>query len=457
MTPSYEKYDAVVCGAGIAGIAGAHALTQIGLKRVLIADPRPPLSLTSDKSTECYRNWWPGPGDDMVALMNRSIDLMESHAKDSDNVFLLNRRGYLFATANPEMADKFALQASEAESLGAGPLRHITNGALYRPASAHGFENGLDGADLITDKDIINAHFPYINPEAVAVLHARRCGSLSAQQMGMYLLERTRENGGELFSAELIGVETSAGRVTSVVLEAAGDVIEIRTDNIVLSTGPYMKVCAALLGIDLPVAVEKHIKISLSDPYRAVPREAPLIFWADPITLSWSNEEKEALSQSDDTQYLLEEFPAGVHGRPVGAGDQVLMYWPYDCELNKDPIFPLEWDPYLPDITLRGMARLVPGLERYFDPMPKPYVDGGYYTKTQENRPLIGPLRVSGAYVCAAFSGFGIMASCASGELLAKHITGDLLPHYANAFNPARYSDPEYCKLLETWDSSGQL
>jgi cation diffusion facilitator CzcD-associated flavoprotein CzcO len=34
MTPSYEKYDAVVCGAGIAGIAGAHALTQIGLKRV---------------------------------------------------------------------------------------------------------------------------------------------------------------------------------------------------------------------------------------------------------------------------------------------------------------------------------------------------------------------------------------------------------------------------------------
>ena len=34
-----------------------------------------PLSLTSDKSTECYRNWWPGPGDAMVRLMNRSIDL----------------------------------------------------------------------------------------------------------------------------------------------------------------------------------------------------------------------------------------------------------------------------------------------------------------------------------------------------------------------------------------------
>jgi len=52
-------------------------------------DERPPLSLTSDKSTECYRNWWPGPGDDMVALMNRSIDLLEEEARESGNVFRL--------------------------------------------------------------------------------------------------------------------------------------------------------------------------------------------------------------------------------------------------------------------------------------------------------------------------------------------------------------------------------
>jgi glycine/D-amino acid oxidase-like deaminating enzyme len=173
--------------------------------------------------------------------------------------------------------------------------------------------------------------------------------------------------------------------------------------------------------------------------------------------LDWSDDEREALSQSDETQYLLEEFPAGVHGRPVGAGDQVLMYWTYDCTPQDDPTFPLDWDPYLPDITLRGMARLVPGLERYFDPMPKPYVDGGYYTKTEENRPLIGPLGVPGAFVCAAFSGFGIMASCASGELLANHVAGKGLPAYADAFDPARYRDPSYRKLLESWDSSGQL
>jgi len=457
MAPAHQEYDAVVCGAGIAGIAAAYALTQSGLQRVLIVDPGPPLSLTSDKSTECYRNWWPGPGDAMVALMNRSIDLMEGHARDSDNLFLLNRRGYVFATARPEMVDTFAAQASEAESLGAGPLRQIANGTAYEPAAAEGFESPLDGADLITDKALIDAHFPYLNSETVAVLHARRCGSLSAQQMGMYLLERARENGAELFTAALAGVETSAGRVTSVELNAGAESVEIRTNNVVLSTGPYLKDCAALLGVELPVLVEKHIKISVPDPHGAIPRTAPLIIWTDPITLSWSEDEKDALSQSDETKYLLEEFPAGVHGRPVGAGDQVLMYWTYDCAPQDDPVFPLDWDPYLPDITLRGMARLVPGLERYFDPMPKPFVDGGYYTKTEENRPLIGPLDVPGAYVCAAFSGFGIMASCASGELLAKHVTGDTLPAYAGAFDPARYRDPEYRKLLESWDSSGQL
>ena len=154
---------------------------------------------------------------------------------------------------------------------------------------------------------------------------------------------------------------------------------------------------------------------------------------------------------------LTETFPAGVHGRPVGAGDQVLMYWTYDCVPQDEPTFPLDWDPYLPEITLRGMAVLVPGLERYFDPMPKPYVDGGYYTKTEENRPLIGPLDVPGSFVCSAFSGFGIMASCASGELLAQHVTGGTLPSYAPAFVPQRYKDPEYRELLKNWDSSGQL
>src|SRR5512137_2145144 len=94
--------EVVICGAGIAGVAAAyHLAVRRGVRGVVLVDERPPLTLTSDKSTECYRNWWPGPGDDMVALMNRSIDLLEELARESGNRFMLNRRGYLFVTADP--------------------------------------------------------------------------------------------------------------------------------------------------------------------------------------------------------------------------------------------------------------------------------------------------------------------------------------------------------------------
>jgi glycine/D-amino acid oxidase-like deaminating enzyme len=80
--------NVVICGAGIAGVSAAyHLALRHGLQNVVLVDERPPLTLTSDKSTECYRNWWPGPGDAMVSLMNRSIDLMEDLARESGNAF----------------------------------------------------------------------------------------------------------------------------------------------------------------------------------------------------------------------------------------------------------------------------------------------------------------------------------------------------------------------------------
>ena len=100
---------------------------------------------------------------------------------------------------------------------------------------------------------------------------------------------------------------------------------------------------------------------------------------------------------------------------------------------------------------------MVPGLRQYFDKLPKPWADGGYYLKTQENRPLIGPLPVKGAYIIGALSGFGVMAACAAGELLAAHVTGAALPGYAPAFLLSRYQDPAYRALLQNWGDTQQL
>src|SRR5438128_8969984 len=141
--------EVVICGAGIAGVAAAyHLAVRRGVSGVVLVDEGSPLSLTSDKSAECYRNWWPGPGDQMVALMNRSIDLLEELARESGNVFRLNRRGYLSATSDPARVPRFVTAAEEAAALGAGRARvHATASSDYRPAPPDGFEEQPVGAD----------------------------------------------------------------------------------------------------------------------------------------------------------------------------------------------------------------------------------------------------------------------------------------------------------------------
>jgi glycine/D-amino acid oxidase-like deaminating enzyme len=459
---SSRRAEVVICGAGIAGIAAAyHLAVKRRLGRVLLVDERPPLSLTSDKSTECYRNWWPGPGDAMVRLMNRSIDLLDDWARQSGNRFHLNRRGYLFATAEAERVEQFAAAGEEAASLGAGRLRlHESSGdaAAYVPSPASGFEGQPDGSDLITDPDLIRRHFPYLAPDTVAVIHSRRCGWFSAQQLGAYLLEQARAAGVEVVTGRMAGVRTAGGRVRAVRIDGASESLEVETDRLVLAAGPLLQSAAAMLGLELPVTAEWHVKVAMADPLRVVPRDAPLLIWTDSQSLVWTSDERRELAESESTRRLLEPFPAGVHARPEGPDDSpiLLILWTYHTEA-REPIFPGPVDPMYPEVALRGLARMLPGLRAYFGRAPRPVVDGGYYLKTRENRPLIGPLPLQGAFVIGALSGYGLMASAGAGEILAAHVVGAEPPSYARAFRLDRYQDPTYQALLENWGSTGQL
>ena len=118
---------------------------------------------------------------------------------------------------------------------------------------------------------------------------------------------------------------------------------------------------------------------------------------------------------------------------------------------------PVPLDPQLPEVALRGMATVLPGLTAYFNQIPRPFVDGGYYARTPENRPLIGPLPVDGTYIIGGLGGFGMMASCGASDLLARLMTGVELPEYAPAFLISRYDDPAYREMLSRWGASGQI
>jgi glycine/D-amino acid oxidase-like deaminating enzyme len=456
---SQRVAEVVICGAGIAGVAAAyHLAARHGVGDVLLVDERPPLTLTSDKSAECYRNWWPGPGDAMVAAMNRSIDLLEELARESGNVFRMNRRGYLFATADRARVPQLVQAAETAAALGAGPMRlHDRSTGEYQPSPGDGFEGQPVGTDVITDRTLIRRHFGWLADDTVALLHARRCGWFSGQQLGMYMLERARDKGVRFLSGRVEAVETTGGRVSGVTVRGPAGTQTVATSRFVVAAGPLLKSVGRLAGVDLPVFCERHAKVAFDDVLGAMPRQAPMTIWTDPVRLPWSEEERAELAQSEHAR-LLQEFPAGVHGRPEGAGESrsVLLIWTYDVE-PVEPTFPVPFDPAYAEIAIRGMSRMVPAMAGYLARLPRAFVDGGYYTKTRENRFLSGPLPLDGAYVIGALSGYGLMSSNTAADLLAAHVTGAPLPHYAPAFTLTRYDDPRYVASLDTWPDSGQL
>ncbi len=445
--------DVVVIGAGIAGVSAAYELTvRQPAGKVVVVDPRPPLTLTSDKSTECYRNWW--PNSPMIGLMGRSIDLLEKMAAESGNVFSLNRRGYLFVTGDEEHFHRMVEDAHLTSTLGAGPVRFHPGPIPYRTSPPEGLIGAPEGADILVGPEEVLDHFPYLTSSTVGAIHVRRAGWFSAQQLGAWMLEQAKSRGLEVIVDEVAGIDVSAESVRAVTLRGGG---EIATDIVVDAAGPMAGQVAGLAGVELPLFSELHLKAAYRDHLGVVPRDAPMVIWADTQRLDWSEEEREALA-AEGREDLLGEMPVYCHFRPEGgAGSSYLLgLWEYHG-IVEEPSWPLYEDPLYPEVVLRGLTTMVPGLAAYQDRLPQSVVDGGYYTKTTENRPLIGPAGPSGFQLMAGFSGFGVMVAAGAADLLGRHVTGGELPAYSEAFRLDRYDNAEYVASISGQKSSGQL
>ena len=421
-----SKAEVVVLGAGIAGVAAAYHLSvKFGIKRVVIVDEREPMTLTSDKGTQGYRNWWPGPDDTMLRMVSRSIDLMEDSATRSGNAFRMNRRGYLFATATESKLQELETTARQVSSYGMGELRVHRAPGGYVPHRAEGFGDSPTGADLLLDDEARRA-FPWLAKDTIGALHIRRAGWVNGVSMGNWLLAKSLGAGATFVRDKVTAIAALGGSVKSVEL-ASGE--RIHTDRIVIAAGPGLPAVLKMMALELPIFHELHTKVTMRDRQHTVPRDAPFVIWADPIG----------------------NLPGGVHARPVDLahGDELYLIWTYETDQR-----PYKWPPKFDEsyrkICLDGCARLVPAMKAYGADTPGT-VDGGYYCKTPENRPLVGPLPVQGAFVCGALSGSGLMGAHALGEMVAQHVVGETLPDYAKWFLPSRYDDPSYLALMKEW------
>ena len=429
-----KRAELVICGAGIGGVAAAyHLAVRQRVRGIVLVDARDPLTLTSDKGTQGYRNWWPGPDDTMLRFVSRSIDLLEEIADETNNLFRLNRRGYLFATAEESGIERLRSTARQVSSYGMGALREHSTPGSYTAAPAEGFRDQPIGADLLLGDEPLRA-FPFLSRTTRAALHVRRAGWMNALALGAWMMKQCVAAGVTFIRDEVSAIDAPGGRVSRVQLSSGAS---IETNRVVLATGPMLPLTGRLLGIELPLFHELHAKVTFPDSLGVIPRSSPFTIWIDEV----------------------DGFPGGVHVRPVDGprGNELFFIWTFHTEPSQ-PVWPPQFDPQYGDLCLRGLAAMAPQMSAYLAGPERGVVDGGYYCKTTDNRPLIGPLPVEGAFILGGLSGTGIMTSQSAAELLAAHVTQGALPSWSDAFLPARYSDRAYIEqALRAGSLTGQL
>ena len=233
----------------------------------------------------------------------------------------------------------------------------------------------------------------------------------------------------------------------------------LHAERIVNAAGPFANDVAVMLGAALPVHNVLQQKIAFEDVARAIPRDLPFTIDIDPGPIHWDDEERASMRDEPALERYLGEMPGGIHCRPEGgeSGRWIKLGWAYNTSrssASREPAL----DRHFPEIVLRGAARLHPALNAYDERFPRNMTHyGGYYTMTEENWPLIGPLGVENAFVVGAMSGFGTMAACAAGDLTARWVLGQELPDYAPALSLQRYRDAALMKTLSNARSRGLL
>ncbi len=442
--------DVAIIGCGSIGLATAYYLSlQHGIHDVALIDCGQPMAFTSAQSGENYRNWWPHPS--MVSFTNRSIDLMEDIAQDTGNRINMNRRGYALATRQSTL-DELIKQLHDGLGDDAANLLRYHDDAsapsYQRPLNAD-WQGVQDGVDILRNPDLIRTAFPSYDPEIRHVIHIRRGGDISGQQLGMVMLEYLKEKGAKRINGMVEAIRHDSHFTLDVHNDSGTR--HVTAGKIINAAGPFANDIARMINTTLPIFNTFQQKIAFEDRQQAIPRDLPFSIDLDVQNIDWLLDERAMLLEDPEFRWLAETMPGAIHCRPDGgdAGSWIKLGWAYN-QRAAQPTRELPLDEHFPDVVLRGAARLNPSLKAYYGQLPRNmHHYGGWYTMTAENWPLIGPMAVDGAFMNCALSGFGTMSACAAGELCAAWVADAELPTHAHDFSLGRHDNAALMEQLE--------
>ncbi len=402
--------DVVIIGGGPAGTAALWALGRAdpSLRLVLVEQAESLGAGSSGASLEQYRTCWPTPC--LARQMTRSISVF--HAVDeylgagAAEALALKQRGYLYCGFTQRQTDALAADV------------------------AHLHQHGLTHVEFL-GADEVAYRYPWLAGRVAGAKYDPRAGWLDSAAL-VYHYARSAANATILLGETGAAIRVEGGRVRGIT-SPLGD---IDAPQVVIAAGAGARAVGRTAGIELPVVLRP--RQSFTTPWRhdTFPEDSPVIIGGAP-------------------------FP---HGRPE-ARTGAIFAWEYGWNSKNapgvdgpardylvEPAWPVEAlrDPRFPSIVLLLLARQfgdAPG-EGFDDPR---YLRGishniGYYVyRSPDNayqtladgsrgsyhsqRAIIGPWPgIEGLSLSVAHVGHGIMASAASGEIIAATVLGRDLP-----------------------------
>ncbi|NUQ38096.1 MAG: FAD-binding oxidoreductase [Caldilineales bacterium] len=367
----------LIIGGGIIGVSSAYFLAAQGYE-VLLLERQPTLgSVTTAASLQAVRSQFADPVN--IDFMRGSLAFYETFADRLDlpgHDIGFHQQGYLFVTTTEQGAAQLQARVAFQQSHGLEDVAFLTGEALHR-------------------------RFPYLAAEALAATFRQRDGWLSAHEV----IEGFRQ------AAARYRVTFRTRSRVEVLALAGGRVVGVRTpegvegaDAVVLAAGPFTAGLAATIGVALPLAAVRRHRFVIGE-HAAIPHTAPMTV----------------------------DHDTGAHWRPEGPGAALAWAEP---EPPSPPEVVVSPDPGFPFRVLEGVYRLSPFWLQVAESLKRDqvFLHAGQYTVTPDHNPLIGPVPgQEELWINSGFSGHGVMAAPAAGQLLADLIAGRR-PAAANPF-----------------------
>ena len=364
--PTTSSYDVVIVGGAIMGSSAAWWLSREpgfdGSVLVVERDPSYEFSSTS-RTNSCLRQQF--SNEINIRISQFTADFVRdfpSHFDDDVPELFTHYYGYLYLADD----DTFA------ESLRASQRVQAACGA---------------GTKIMTPAEIAAA-YPFYDLDGIV------CGSHNLVDEGYFdggtmfdtFRRQARRNGIEYVENEVVGIDQTAGRVTSITL-ASGETIACGA--VVNAAGPRAQSVARLAGFDLPIEPRKRYTF-VFDAAEPLDRDLPLTI-----------------------------DPSGVHMR--SEGDAYLAGCPPldDPAVDHDD-FAFDGDVW-EDRVWPAIAARVPAFERV---KVTSRWTGHYAYNTLDQNAILGPHPdVTNFVFVNGFSGHGLQQSPAMGRGVAEYLT----------------------------------